>query len=362
MRIPRDAIEDYDGRIEYWDARNEAAFIAEPTTTYHEYGAQRLARLVERIAMRRGSPIDVIGASDLAVRDTDGTRQRLLNADQVVYLHPAATRPRGKEIERGADHLPDVVLEVDYSTDARRRKLGIYESWGFPEVWIEVPDASWSYRPKSRRSGVTIHLLEGGRYVEAASSRAFPGWTAEEIHRALNESAVSATTVDVLRRVADALAAVEGTGPDDDPLLRRERAEGRAGGRAEERLDIVRSAVRDAFAARALAIYAGSADVARRSRPGPGRGRDHPPGLGMRRRRRLRAPGPVSDRQPGRLRATAEPLGSRARTAAASGSVAANPDQDVPAEPNRRGSKPGSFTILALLPVARITSSPFRIA
>ena len=254
VRIPRDAIEDYDGRIEYWDARNEAAFIAEPTTTYHEYGAQRLARLIERIAMRRGSPIDVIGASDLAVRDTDGTRQRLLNADQVVYLHPAATRPRGREIERGADHLPDVVLEVDYSTDARRRKLGIYESWGFPEVWIEVPDASWSYRPKSRRSGVTIHLLEGGRYVEAASSRAFPGWTAEEIHRALNESAVSATTVDVLRRVADALAAVEGTGPDDDPLLRRERAEGRAGGRAEERLDIVRSAVRDAFAARALAI------------------------------------------------------------------------------------------------------------
>ncbi len=229
VRIPRDAIEDYDGRIEYWDARNEAAFIAEPTTTYHEYGAQRLARLIERIAMRRGSPIDVIGASDLAVRDTDGTRQRLLNADQVVYLHPAATRPRGKEIERGADHLPDVVLEVDYSTDARRRKLGIYESWGFPEVWIEVPDASWSYRPKSRRSGVTIHLLEGGRYLEAASSRAFPGWTAEEIHRALNESAVSATTVDVLRRVADALAAVEGTGPDDDPLLRRERADGRAG-------------------------------------------------------------------------------------------------------------------------------------
>ena len=253
VRIPRDAIEDYDGRIEYWDARNEAAFIAEPTTTYHEYGAQRLARLIERIAMRRGSPIDVIGASDLAVRDADGTRQRLLAADQVVYLHPAATRPRGREIERGADHLPDVVLEVDYSTDARRRKLGIYESWGFPEVWIEVPDASWSYRPRSRRSGVTIHLLEGGRYVEAASSRAFPGWTAEEIHRALNEPAVSATTVDVLRRVADALAAVEGTGPDDDPLLHRERAESRAGGRAEERLDIVRSAVRDAFAARALA-------------------------------------------------------------------------------------------------------------
>ena len=209
---------------------------------------------------------------------------------------------------------------------------------------------------------MTIHLLEGGRYVEAASSRAFPGWTAEEIHRALNESAVSATTVDVLRRVADALAAVEGTGPDNDPLLRRERAEGRAGGRAEERLDIVRSAVRDAFAARALAItpalrtwldevdQAPDAAAIIRLAWECGDADDF-----VRR-------APVSDRQPGRLRATAEPLGSRARTAAASGPVAANPDQDVPAEPNRRGSKSGSFTMLALLPVARITSSPFRIA
>lgn len=250
LRIPRDAIEDYEGRIEYWDARTEAAFIAEPTTTYHEYGAQRLARLVERIAMRRGSPIDVIGASDLAARDAGGELQRLLAADQIVFLSPASTRPLGKEIERSADHLPDVVLEVDYSTDARRRKLGIYESWGFPEVWIEVPDAIWRRRPKNRRPGVTIHLLEGDRYREAASSRAFPTWTAEEIHRALNESAVSPSTVEVLRRVADELAAREGTGPDDDPLLRRERAEGRA----DERLDIMRSAVRDAFTARSIAV------------------------------------------------------------------------------------------------------------
>lgn len=199
--------------------------------------------------MRRGSPIDVIGASDLAARDADGELQRLLAADQIVFLNPAATRPRGKEIERSADHLPDVVLEVDYSTDARRRKLGIYESWGFPEVWIEVPEAIWRRRPKNRRPGVTIHLLEGDRYREVTSSRAFPTWTAEEIHRALNESAVSPSTVEVLRRVADALAAPEGTGPDDDLLLRRERVEGRAA----ERLNIIRSAVRDAFTARSIA-------------------------------------------------------------------------------------------------------------
>ena len=83
----------------------------------------------------------------------------------------------------------------------------------------------------------------------APSSRAFPGWNAEEIHAALNESEPSAGTVASVRRVADALAAAGGTGPDDDPLLRRERA--------DERLDLVRRTVRDAFAARSLSITPG---------------------------------------------------------------------------------------------------------
>ena len=267
VRIPRDEIEDYEGRIEYWDARNEAAFIAEPTTTYHEYGARRLTRLMALIAMRRGAAITVVGSADLVVRDGNSHR-RVMQADESVYLQ-TADAPEDPWIEAGVHRLPDVVLEVDYSTDARRYKLGVYESWGFPEVWIEVPDAGWRYRPRNRGSALTIHLLEGGRYVEAPSSRAFPGWTAEEIHGALNETEPSAETAGIVRRVAEALAAAGGTGPDDDPLLRQERAEGRekgrvegraeghAEGRADERLDIVRSAVRDAFAARSLAVTPG---------------------------------------------------------------------------------------------------------
>ena len=41
----------------------------------------------------------------------------------------------------GEHDLPEVVPEVDHTTDARRRKLGQYEAWGFPEVWVEVPEA-----------------------------------------------------------------------------------------------------------------------------------------------------------------------------------------------------------------------------
>ena len=61
----------------------------------------------------------------------------------------------------------------------------------------------------------------------------FPGWTAKEIHTALNEPARSHRTVEALHRLGMALAAAEGTGPDDDPWLRRHRDESRAEGKNE---------------------------------------------------------------------------------------------------------------------------------
>ena len=96
----------------------------------------------------------------------------------------APTRPAGPAIEVGSDTLPDVVLEVDNTTDVRRGKLALYESWGFPEVWVEVPEQSSPSRPAGLHPGLTIHLLEGGGFRTAPGSRAFPGWTAQEIHRA----------------------------------------------------------------------------------------------------------------------------------------------------------------------------------
>ena len=203
-----------------------------------------------------------------------------MSADQVVYLHPAEARPRGGGIEYGGDALPDVVLEVDYSTDVRRRKLSIYESWGFPEVWVEVPDASWRYRPKSRRSALTIHVLEGGRYVEAASSRAFPGWTAAEIHKTLNEPEASLATVDVVRRVAGVLGGAEGTSVEDDSFLGRELAAERDSARARKSRGKGRSASGDPPGRRAAGVgrarafrYAPAPGMAQRARPRRGRDR-----------------------------------------------------------------------------------------
>ena len=257
VRIPRDAIADYESRIEYWNANTEVAMVCDPVSTYHEHPRQRLTGLLTTIAHLRGSPIETFGASDLLIRDADGAHLHVMQADQTVYLRPGATRPWGPAIEVGSDTLPDVVLEVDNTTDVRRGKLALYESWGFPEVWVEVPDTASPNRPAGLRPGLAIHLLGEQGFQSAPVSRSFPGWTAAEIHRALNEPELSDATTAALRRVGRALGAAEGTGPENDPILRAERREGRVEGRVEAQS----AAVLQVFSARGLPA---SAELPRR--------------------------------------------------------------------------------------------------
>ena len=207
MSIKCEDIATYEGRFEYWDAATETAWVVrEPTSATHEYPSHRLSGLSEVIASVRGSAIACFGAMDLELRDEHD--------------------------------FPDVVVEVDHTTDVRRGKLWLYEEWGFPEVWVEVPDrTSPSRRPAGRRAGLTIHRLEGEAYRTAPQSGAFPGWTAEAIHTALNEPSLSAATGRDLDRVGRALGARDGTGPEDTPWLRAYHEEGRNRGRAEGRTE-----------------------------------------------------------------------------------------------------------------------------
>ena len=158
-----------------------------------------------------------------------------------MTLHPAQTIPRGNEIEVGTDALPEVVLEVDNTTDVRRGKLGLYEAWGFPEVWVEVPDEPAPSRPAALRPGLTIYVSGPSGLRPAPASRAFPGWTAAEIHFALNEPELSEETAGVLNRVGRLLGAAEGTGPDRDPFLRRQRSESRAEAQRASALQVLKS-------------------------------------------------------------------------------------------------------------------------
>ena len=233
VHLPRAELEHFERRLEYWEAATETAWVCEPVTPYHERPSRLLPQLTVSIARVRGSRIECLGSMDLLLRDEHGEPQLIMQADESLYLHPDRARLPAAAMVVSQDDFPDVVLEVDHTTDARRGKLPLYESWGFPEVWVDVPDAPSPSRPRARRPGLTIHLLENGRYRVAAQSRAFPGWTAVEIHAALNEPAPSAQTSAVLERVGGALGAREGTGPDDDPLLRSQRRAGFERGRAQ---------------------------------------------------------------------------------------------------------------------------------
>ena len=253
VRLPREELDDCEVRLEYWDTVSETAWICDPVSSYHEDPARCLGRLAERIAAVRGAPVKCLGSTDLTERDERGEPRLIMQADELVYLHPEHARLPRPALTIGEHDFPEVVLEVDHTTDVRRRKLGQYEAWGFPEVWVEVPEARTPYRAGSRRSGLTIHLLEDGAYRESAQSRAFPGWTAAEIHAALNEETLSARTSAVLERVGTLLGEREGTGPDDDPLLGAQRRRSRAEGRAEERAALARAML----TARGIEVSAG---------------------------------------------------------------------------------------------------------
>ena len=228
FRLTRDAVDQYDGRFEYWDAATETAWVvAEPTSATHEQPSRRLSALGEVIASLRGGPIECRGSMDLIWNAGQRERRRILQADEVAYLHPARARIPGRTgLVIGEHDLPDVVLEVDHTTDVRRGKLGLYAAWGFPEVWVEVPDVTSPSRPAGRVPGLTIHRLDAGRWRTVAASVAFPGWRAAEIHVALNEPVRSDATDRALERVARTLGTRDGTGPEDTPWLRRQRAEG----------------------------------------------------------------------------------------------------------------------------------------
>ena len=243
FHLPERALEHYEGRLEFWDGRTETAWkVAEPTSFYHEGPSMALAQTGERVAMLRGSRIKCFGSVDLVRRDPAGRRRWLMQADQVLFLHPERVR-WGRALDVDIDPLPDVVLEVDHSTDVRRRKLGIYQESGFPEIWVLVP-----WKTSRRAPGLAIHVRGEQGYAQAPESRAFPGWKADEIFRALTEDPLSAEAMRALERVARAMGAREGTRPEDDPITRsvslKAEARGYERGQGEARAASVRAVLR----------------------------------------------------------------------------------------------------------------------
>ena len=232
-------IADYDGRYEYWEAG--IAWELRDVSPKHERPSVRLAELVADIAKMRGTPIEMFRTADLQERGVGGTRIRAAQADELVYLNYHYDVPDVFVV--GELPLPDVVFEVDLTTDIRDRKLDVYAAWGVPELWVEVPDADMP--SKRKRPGLTILLLDDGTFRVSAESAAFPTLSAREIHAALNEPSMSATTVETVRRVGGIMGRRTGTGPDDDPFLRVERRLSQREGRRDERISMLEGLFRN---------------------------------------------------------------------------------------------------------------------
>ncbi|MYD96747.1 MAG: hypothetical protein F4X98_05095 [Gammaproteobacteria bacterium] len=261
VRVTRDQIVNYEGRYEYWDAETEIAWEVREPSSRHEEPCIRIVELVADIAKMRGRPIAMFGHAALQEWDAHGGWLRSAQPDASIYLDRPGYVPQYFVLLSPTPQPdfapPDVVVEVDLTTDIRDRKLGLYASYRIPELWIEVPEAAMP--SKRKRPGLTILAFEDGGYRQCAESVAFPGWSANEIHAALNEPNRSQMTVDVLRRVGKAMGQLAGSGPDNDPFLatdrritrhaalregreeghREGREEGRREGRLEERLSVV---------------------------------------------------------------------------------------------------------------------------
>ena len=222
FHLPASEIDHYEGRLEFWDGATETAWKIPGTPIQHEGPSRNLTMRSGQFAMVRGSRIACYGSADLVRRDAAGCKRWLMQADEMLYLHLDRVRLDGPAIDVDADPLPDVVLEVDHTTDVRRRKLGIYMESGFPEIWVLVP-----WESSVRAPGLTIHVRHGGEYREEAASRAFPGWRAEEIHRALTEAPTSEGAWRALERTALEMGVREGTQPEMAPALARLQAERR---------------------------------------------------------------------------------------------------------------------------------------
>ena len=90
-----------------------------------------------------------------------------MQADQTLYMPPPSVEELGSRGDVDGDFSRTWCWRWNTSTDVRARELRLHEAWGFPEVWGDVPDARSPSHPRFRPSGLTIHLLEGGRFQEA---------------------------------------------------------------------------------------------------------------------------------------------------------------------------------------------------
>lgn len=156
-----------DVRLSYYRGKME---ITMPSPEHEEYVdlIQDLTRLLVReLGLRMESRGTALLKREL--------RETGAQPDGCFYIQHAAEIIGKRQLDLTIDPPPDIVVEVDLSTDLRG-KFTIYATLGVPELW--------------RYDGLSFemyHLTETG-YVEAPASLAFPFLTASVMTDFLEQS------------------------------------------------------------------------------------------------------------------------------------------------------------------------------
>ena len=99
FHLPAREVDLYDGRLEFWDGHTETAWRVRDVSIQHDGPSRRLVEMATRVATLRGSRIACFGSSGLVRREERGRKRWLMQADEVLYLHPARARLQGSLID-----------------------------------------------------------------------------------------------------------------------------------------------------------------------------------------------------------------------------------------------------------------------
>ena len=134
----------------------------------HEWLKSLLGRFVEILTLESGIPISSAGSTTLRSQ----LKERGIEPDESYYIQNEPAIRLKDDFDIQIDPPPDLAIEIDI-TSSSIDKLGVYAAFGVSEVW------TWD-------DGVKIFVLgSGGRYSEAAQSRALPRLTSQVLSRFL---------------------------------------------------------------------------------------------------------------------------------------------------------------------------------
>ncbi len=135
---------------------NEGTLEIMVLSARHEQPNRILAQLVDVIAEEFGIEVCPLGS-------TTFQRSGLLKGfepDSAFYI-AHAPEIGGRDVDPAVDPPPDLLIEVDVTSSSLMR-FPIFAAFGVPEVW------------RYDGTRVAIFRLQGGQYVEVASSGALP--------------------------------------------------------------------------------------------------------------------------------------------------------------------------------------------